>query len=362
MNKQHDTFVLKQYILIFYSVISILCSGCSFSYLLHAARGQYSLLKDSIEIEEALEDDSVPPKWKENLILIREVKEFGENELGMKKTQNYETVYLRSNQAPIYMVSACPKDKLSLITYWYPIVGNMPYLGYFDHDTAKKKRDQLLDKDLDVYMGIADAYSTLGWFKDPVTLNVLEQDTLDLIETILHEMTHTTFYIKGQWEFNEGLANLMGKYGSLAFVKAKYGIQSPISIRAMNIIDDELMFSALLSSLFERLEELYNSPLSYINKLQQREKIFEEFLVYFKDNKNRFRTDRFVSFGSNGLDNAYLMIIGLYHKNFHMLSKVLEKKGISIKNTIHYFMDIGKENDNMLERIKIIAESPSNED
>ena len=169
----------------------LFCSGCDVAYLFHAAVGQFRLLNGSIPIHEALDNNTLTPDQEARLRLVAQIKAFGENELGLKKTQNYETVYIDSPQHPIYMVSASLKDRFCRKTWWFPVVGDMPYLGFFDLDSAKEEQEKLIRENLDVSIGVADAYSTLGWFQDPVTLNLIQGSTPDLAETILHEMTHT---------------------------------------------------------------------------------------------------------------------------------------------------------------------------
>ena len=333
-------------------ILIVFCSGCRLTYVLHAAAGQFRLLHGSIPVEEALKDNSLGLGQKEHLRLVARIKDFGEKELGLKKTRNYETVYLKSPQAPIYTVSASPKDCLTRITWWFPIVGDMPYLGFFDLEKAKSEKAKLIKKDLDVTMGMADAYSTLGWFRDPVTMNLVEGSTVDLVEIILHEMTHTTLYIKGQGEFNEGLAVLVGKVGAFLFLDTTYGPTHPTTIEAQKSIEDEHIFCSFLNSLLEKLESLYDSPISYQEKLEQRQGIFAAFLEDFGRLRSRLQTDRFTSFGSVGLNNAYLMSVGLYHRNFHLFEFVLKRKGNSIRETLAFFHDLSREDGDMIERVR----------
>jgi len=291
------------------------------TYLFHAASGQFSLIYHAIPVESALKTDSLSLEQRNRLRLVARIKDFGEKELGLKKTQNYQTINLKSIYNPLYTVSASPKDRLVRITWWFPVVGRVPYLGFFELGRAQEEKKSLAQKDMDVVIGRAEAYSTLGWFKDPLTLNMIEGSTVNLTETILHEMTHTTLYLKGQGEFNEGLANLVGKMGAFLFLKSTYGSSHPLTIEAQQVLEDERLFSASLSSFLKNLGQLYNSPLSYQEKLTQREKIFSKFLEEFTHIKKKLKTNRFIHFGSAGLNNAYLMSVGLYHQHFHLFDK-----------------------------------------
>jgi predicted aminopeptidase len=326
--------------------------GCRLTYIFQAARGQIRLLNGSVPVEDALKGETLTLSQKDHLELVAAIKDFGEREFTLKKTKNYETVYMGNPQHSIYVVSAAPKDRLSLIVWWFPVVGHVPYLGFFDLEKAKKERKKLLEKDLDVIIGIADAYSTLGWFKDPITLNMVDGSMKDLVEIILHEMTHTTLYVNGQGEFNEGLAVLVGKYGALLFLQNIYGPTHPLTVEAHRAIEDERLFCSFINNLFRRLEDLYQSPLDYPTKLEDREKIFSEFLERFEDLKTEFKTDQFLRFGENGLNNAYLMSVGLYHRQFNFFESVLKKNGNSIKETLAFFEELAKKNGDILDNAK----------
>jgi predicted aminopeptidase len=236
--------------------------------------------------------------------------------------------------------------------WWFPVVGNMPYLGFFDLESAREEKKRLLKEDLDVTIGMADAYSTLGWFRDPVTLNLIRGSVVDLVEVILHEMTHTTLYLKGQGEFNEGLANLVGKKGAFRFLKQEYGPSHPWTVEAKGAIEDERIFAAFLASLLEKLNNLYTSAIPYQEKLDQREQVFASALKDFGRLKKGLQTRRFVHFGSGGLNNAYILSVGLYHCHFPLFEEILEQKGNSIKAMLAFFKDLAQEKGDMLARAK----------
>jgi predicted aminopeptidase len=350
-------------ILSFFTILALLSSAtaCRLSYVLHAAAGQVRLLNNSIPVEEALKKDSLGPRHKERLHLVAQVKAFGENELGLKETENYQTVYLKSHQPPIYVVAASPKDQLIRKTWWFPVAGRMPSLGFFDKERANAEKEKLLKKDLDVIMGVADAYSTLGWFQDPVTLNLLEGSTVDLVETILHEMTHTTLYLKDEADFNEGLAVLVGKVGTIQFLEKTFGSSDPLTMEAKRNLEDERLFCSFLASLLQQLEQLYASSVSYEEKLTQREEVFERSLMRFGGIKNQLQTDRFTHFGSAKMNNAYLLSIGLYHRHFHLFESILKENGSSIKETISFLRQFTMEEGDIFKRLQDrdrLAETP----
>ena len=335
--------------------LSIATSGCNLSYVLQAAKGQYRLLHESVPVTEALDNPDLPAEQKERLRLVAAIKEFGEKKLGLKTTGNYETVFLSSDLPPIYTISASPKDKLELVTWWFPVVGDMPYLGFFEIGKAEEEIIKLMLQGLDTTMGEGYAYSTLGWFEDPVTLNILEGTTVELVEVILHEMTHTTLYLNGQGEFNEGLANMVGKIGAALFLEKHFGPSHIFTKEAHNILDDERIFSSFINSLFDKLNQLYNSPMSYDVKIKEREKIFTVSIQDFSQLKSQFRTDRYSYFGYNEMNNAYLMSIGLYHKHFTLFEKFLTLNENSISKMLRSLKEMGTDGGDVLEKIKRIS-------
>jgi len=323
-------------------LLTLPLTGCQISYLFQAAAGQFRFLYYAVPVEEVLQQDSLSAEEKRRLSLVSRIKEFGENELGLKKSDNYETINLK-DRSPVYTVSASPKDKLALVSWWFPVAGHVPYLGFFDLEAARKERDSLLAKDLDTFVGRAEAYSTLGWFRDPLSLHLLQGSDLNLVETLLHEMTHTTFYVKGQGEFNEGLAQLVGKRGALLFFEQTFGPSHPATLEAQDSILDEVLFSTYLVSLLSELDALYKEEqISYELKLSEREKIFARQLEKFNEVKDRMRTRRFAAFGQPGLNNAYLMSVALYHRHYAFFEAVLVQKGNSIKDLLLFFEGLSR--------------------
>ena len=327
-------------------------TGCQLSYLFHAAAGQFRFLRDAVPVQEVLQQDSLSTEEKRRLALVSSIKAFGEAELGLKKSDNYETINLKV-QSPVYTVSAAPKDKLALVTWWFPVVGHLPYLGFFDLNAATQERDRLQAKDFDTFVGKAEAYSTLGWFKDPLSLNLIQGSDLNLVETILHEMTHTTLYVKDQGEFNEGLAQLVGKRGAFLFLQQTFGPSHPATLEARDSISDEILFSTFLVSFLSELDALYKDPeLPYARKLAEREQAFSRHLDAFEAVKERMRTQRFVNFGRGGLNNAYLMSVALYHRHYSLFETVLDLKANSIKELLLFFEELSGEKGNLIDRTR----------
>lgn len=346
------SLVGKRQILFIILGLSLLISGCRVSYLFHVGMGHFRRVNGSIPVEAALGQDLLDPRAKEHLRLVAQVKDFGETQLGLKRTQNYETVYLRPDETSIYTVSACPKDRLSRKTWWFPIVGHVPYLGFFDLTEARAESERLAATGLDVTIGVADAYSTLGWLQDPLTLNLLNGHTVGLVEIILHEMTHATLYLKGEGEFNETLAVLVGKVGAFQFLQNAYGPSHALTTQAWGSIEDERVFSSFLNSVLEELENLYRSHMGYREKMNRREEVFAAAIQQFNALKKHFATSYFSGFGNAKINNAYLLSISLYHRYFQLFEALLRRNGDSIPELLSFFEEKAGGTEAIMEAVK----------
>jgi predicted aminopeptidase len=244
--------------------------GC---YLLTQARGQLRVLLNSRSIDTLLADASVPVETKLKLRLVRDIKAFGERELGLTRSSNYESFY-DTHGAPItYIVSACRKDRFQAHLWWFPIVGDVPYKGFFAMEDAVEEAKSLEAEGLDVSLGTAAAYSTLGYFPDPVLSTMLDFPEEQLAALILHELTHGTIYLPGGTDFNEGLASFVGWQGALEFTRCRHGIASESYDRAVRAFAAEEQRDTKARELYRKLNDLYKSNLPLDQVLAERDRI-----------------------------------------------------------------------------------------
>lgn len=329
------------------AVVAALClslGGCRLGYIMHAAMGQAELLCGSESLAKVEAQGVLDEKQIQRARLIQEVKKFAEHELGLKKTDNYSTLYPKPLKNPIWNISAAPKDRLKPVTWWFPIVGNLPYLGYFDHDKAEAEKLKLEKEGNDVVLRSVAAYSTLGWFSDPITMNMLDWQPAWLAQVVIHELTHATLYVKGQSAFNEGLAQFIGVEGAVLFLTRTRGADDAQARLAAGVAHDEQIFSHFLEGVFSQLETLYNSSVSYDDKLVRREEIYDLEVARFQVMEEQFQTNHFNNFGSYPINNALLISYGMYHRNFDLFRQVYEYKDRDIKKMLDFFIQLSKEN------------------
>ncbi len=249
-------------------------SGC---YLLKQGAGQLDILLNSHPVDEMLADPAVAPGIKEKILLIQELREFGEREMGLRPSENYTTFYETSGRPITYIVTACAKDSFRPHTWWFPIVGDVPYKGFFSREDALVEARELQALGYDVSLGSAAAYSTLGYFRDPILSTMMDYSAEELASLILHELTHGTIYLPGGSDFNEGLASFVGWQGALEFARRKHGQGSPEYDRTVRAYAREQVRDERALALFRELDALYRSSLPHSEKLSRREAVFASF-------------------------------------------------------------------------------------
>lgn len=231
-------------------------SSCSAGYVLRSAWYQAELLGSRVPIDKVKKSGRLAPAQIQALDTIQDVKAFG-RELGLHATRNYDTVAVGFDHR-LYNVTACAPLAFVSKTWWFPIVGRVPYLGYFNEKDARRSADKLAAQGYDVYIGQTGAYSTLGWFKDPILPSMLEWDEFDLADTILHELTHATVWVPGGVSFNESFATFVGEEGAFRYLDSRHGRGSPEYRQARARLEDEQTWNALLRQLSLDLEAAYS--------------------------------------------------------------------------------------------------------
>jgi predicted aminopeptidase len=206
-------------------------SGCfPVRYVAQAAVGQLGLLLSSRPIDGVLRDPKTSPRVADLLSWVPALKAFGTTR-GLKPTQNYTRYTQLHRPAAVWVVQACPAEAFTPRRWQFPLVGTVPYLGFFDEKSARAFAAQLAaaDGDLDVDVRAAAAYSTLGWFRDPVLSTMLpdsESVLGELADMVLHESTHATLYLQGQSAFDESLASFVAGQLTSEWLMERFGAGS----------------------------------------------------------------------------------------------------------------------------------------
>ncbi len=193
------------------------------SYGYMQARGQLRIMLNTKPIAEVLNDPTYPDSLKRQLKLIGEIKRFAIDSLQLDPSGSYESFYDLKGKPLMWVLIGSEKYRLVPVEYTFPILGKFSYKGFFDQARLQQADTLLQQKGYDTRISTIAAYSTLGFFSEPVLSSMLERSEGDLAELIIHELTHGTLFVKNSLEYNENLADFVGGYGALRFLAQKHG-------------------------------------------------------------------------------------------------------------------------------------------
>ncbi|NWF92829.1 MAG: aminopeptidase [Syntrophaceae bacterium] len=290
----------------------------------------------SVPVEEVLDDESVSVEWKDQIRFIQEVKRFGEERLGLRRTKSYSR-FFEVKGPVLHVITASEKDRLQPYSWSFPFIGRVDYKGFFTRRGVLREKDFLERNGLDTFIQQAGAYSTLGWLKDPIFSSMMEWDRVILTNLILHEMTHSTIYFKGQTDFNEQLATFIGNRGAIEFLIEKFGPGSKEVAEAIRIQEDDLFFSRWIDQACQRLSTYYAKEIPREEKLRGREEIFRSIKEDFKEIKVRLKTDCYKDFDRMDLNNAVLLAYRRYVHRLEKFETLYESQGKDLRRVIEFF-------------------------
>ncbi len=317
------------------------CSACSAGYILRAGYEEAKILAARRPISEVIAAPGTSPEAKRRLELVLTARDFAEHALDLDAGDSYTTYTRLDTDTLALVLSGARRDAFEPVTWWFPIVGHVPYKGYFDPDDARDAQRKLERDGYDTFLRPTAAFSTLGWFNDPLLSTVLRYPDVPLVSTVIHEITHNSIYIAGQAAFNESFANFVGDRGAIALFCGMDGLDSERCLRAQGEWADNLAFAGFLNDLVAELDSLYGrEDLDAAAKVRLREPIFDAARARFRDEVlPAMRTDRFRGFEQLPMNNATLLARRLYYDRLDRFEAAYERSGGDLIRTIHAVMD-----------------------
>ncbi|MBI3269559.1 MAG: aminopeptidase [Planctomycetes bacterium] len=315
----------------------LLSAGCRVGYVLEQAGGQLHVLQHRVPLERALASPSLSPAQKSRVQFILTVKEWGRSRLGLVVGKNYTRLYDTHGRAVAWNLVACRKDGLEPLTWWFPVVGSVPYLGFFDAEDALLEKKELERADCDTCLRPVAAYSSLGWFEDPIFTPMLRYDDADLAGLILHECVHGTVYFPGRTSFNETFAEFVADHATPLFLEQGFGPGCRQLREWQDRRHDQELFLGWLQGLRTDLERLYRSPLTRSERVQLREDVYLEARVRFAAVRAAMRTDDYDGMPPTDLNNAFVAAYATYHTDTRALERVLEALGGGLRPFLEAF-------------------------
>ncbi|MEX1184331.1 MAG: aminopeptidase [Gemmatimonadota bacterium] len=316
-------------------------SACSPLYVVRAGIEEARILSRRRPITSVIEDAATPPEARRKLELVLQARDFAEHALDLSTGESYTTYSWVDSDTLLLVVSGSRRDRFEAHTWWFPIVGRVPYKGYFEFDDAHREAERLEGDGYDAYVRPSAAFSTLGWFNDPLLNTMLRYDDVSLVNTVIHELLHNTVYIPSRISFNESFANFVGERGAIAFFCGRDGEDSVRCGQARDSWADNLLFADFLSGLVGELETLYRrDDLSSAEKIELREPIFDSARARFSDEvAPALRTNAFNGFLRRPLNNATLIGTRLYYDRLPLFEAVYDQLGGDYKAALHAILE-----------------------
>jgi predicted aminopeptidase len=259
---------------------------------------------------------------------VNRIRAFAMGELGLKESKNYTKFVEMDRDYLAAIVSACSPVAFERHTWWFPVVGQVPYKGFFNVDDARKESAKLRAKNLDVWVRPVDAFSTLGFFRDPLYSYMTDYPVHRLADLIIHELVHATIYIKSDSEFNESLAEFIGKEGARLYIEKYYGADSD-AYRAIDADNaDNKTFVMFVQSIIKDLDAVYSSALSREEKLTRKAEVIaaaqKDFAAHYDE---LFEHDNYRGFAEMQINNAYLDLYRLYNEGDSYFEEIYNGMG-----------------------------------
>ncbi len=212
-------------IIVLVAVLAGLTGCATLAWYGQAARGQIEVLSKREDIADLIAQADTPEALRERLVTVLDMRRFAVEELGLPDGRSYTVYADLGREAPLWNVVATPAYAVQPMTWCYPLVGCLSYRGFFQREQALSLAGSLNDDGLDTAVFAATAYSTLGWFADPILDSMLELSDASLAELIFHELSHELLYVRGATAFNEAYATFVGRLGAERWLRARGRIE-----------------------------------------------------------------------------------------------------------------------------------------
>jgi predicted aminopeptidase len=315
-------------------------------YLVRGAWEEGKILWNRRPIRELIADPATAPGLRDKLALVLAARQFAADSLGLEAKESFTTFSQTGRDTLTLVVSAAYRDRLKAYTWWFPVVGSVPYKGYFDFADARRQERALHDRGFDTRLGAVSAFSTLGWFNDPLLPSTLRSDSLTLANTVIHELTHNTYYAPGGAVFNESFANFVGARGAERFFMSRGEPAAAAEVAAR--WSDEKVLGRFWAQLYAEIDSVFKAhpgdePGQVAQRIALRDSIFGVARGRFIEELGpQLKTMSVRAVQRIRLDNAILMSRRVYLTDLDAFDAVLARNGGNLRVTTQQIIAAAK--------------------
>jgi predicted aminopeptidase len=322
----------------------LLMSAPTACYLSRGAWEEAKILSRRQPISELVKDPATPADVRAKLEVVLAAREYAKDSLRLRTKDSFTTYSRLDHDTLVLLVSAAYRDTLKPYTWWFPIVGRVPYKGYFDFAAARQEARSLAAEGFDVYVRPSDAFSTLGFFNDPLLNTTLRGDSLSLANTVIHELTHNTFYAAGQAPFNESFAMFVGARGGAAFFRSRG--QEGAAARLDAQWEDDKLLARFWARLINTLDSAYAAhPDNKAERIAVRDTVYSRARVALVSQVGPALKTINPKYAERvPLDNASLLARRVYASDLDVFDAIYEKDGRDLRRAIGRIIALAKSN------------------
>jgi len=319
----------------------LLLSGCAdFGYYWHSTKGHLAVMNQRVDIDALLADDSLEADLRERLVLVQEIRRFSIERLELPANGSYDSYVELDRSYVIQNLFAAPEFSTRLYEWCYPIIGCAGYRGYYDEDRMLNYADELKSKGLEVYIGKVSAYSTLGWFDDPVLSSFVNWPDYRLAGLLFHELTHQQIYIDDDTTFNESLASAVQQVGTKLWLKSQNRSEDLGKLTRWLSYRAEVF--ELIETVRKELTDIYSSDLNETEKRELKAKVFAR----ARDAHGRIASTHQVNGGftrwfAEDLNNAKIGSVAVYNSEVPAFINMIEAYGSDFDAFFRYVEKLG---------------------
>ena len=307
------------------ALLVILPSCQTFYFYGQAIDGQFEILHKSRSNTQVIADPVTSPGLRRQLVAVEKIRRFASDHLLLPGDESYGKYADLGREHVVWVLYAAPEFSLKPKTWFYPAVGEMDYRGYFREQDSVELAGKLRSGGYDVFIGGVDAYSTLGWFHDPVLNTFVGYPDIDLAETIFHELTHRKVFHWGDTVFNESLANVVAEEGVKRWLKHEGRLADLRKYQGRLVKRRE--FYREIDRARWNLQALYASAQPAPAMREKKAAILAKLRDQFRELRRRWGGHGLESWLHEDLNNGHIVSLNIYADKMPVFEKLLAESG-----------------------------------